>query len=144
MTYQVCAGPGRSIVCAEQGHQWVCVGVRSPLEKAGMLEVVVLQMRASGYPSDDCFAVRLALEEAVVNAIKHGHRCDPSRLVLVRYCITETFVIAQVEDEGPGFDPRTSLSATARGMHLLHHYMTTVRFNDTGNCVTLCKHRSAE
>jgi serine/threonine-protein kinase RsbW len=118
---------------------------------SAVLDDVVEQLQAAGFPHHDRFAVRLALEEAIVNAVKHGHREDTRKTVLLRFCVEETFFIAQVEDEGPGFqpeavpDPREAeeQSLSGRGLLLMRHFMNAVEFNAAGNCVTLCKHRSA-
>src|SRR5687768_1823903 len=69
-----------------------------------VLDAVADAMRRHGYPVNDTFAVRLALEEALVNAVKHGHGYDPSKAVRVHFRVTTEEVLAEVEDEGPGFD----------------------------------------
>jgi len=32
---------------------------------------------ACGYCENTAFAIKLALEEAVINAFRHGNKCDP-------------------------------------------------------------------
>jgi serine/threonine-protein kinase RsbW len=105
-----------------------------------------------GYPSKDVFAVRLGLEEALVNAIKHGHKFDPTKRVEVRYQVAQDQFLACIEDEGDGFDPQavpdpTSLEnlerSCGRGLLLMRTYLTWVHYNDRGNAVTLCKIPSA-
>jgi len=95
--------------------------------------------------------VRIALEEAVVNAIKHGHREDPAKRVHVKYHVTQHLVLVEVQDEGSGFQPALVDDPTSagnvgkesgRGLFLMRHYMTWVRFSENGACVTLCKHRA--
>jgi serine/threonine-protein kinase RsbW len=114
------------------------------------VEKVAAAMDAAGYASRDIFAVRLALEEAVVNAIKHGHQGDASRPVRLRYLVDADEVLLAVEDQGPGFhpddvpdplDPENLERACGRGVFLMRHYMTWVKYNERGNCVTLCKRR---
>jgi serine/threonine-protein kinase RsbW len=108
-------------------------------------------MQAAGYSSQDIFAVRLALEEAVVNAIKHGHQGDTSKAVRVAYQVTPECVQLEVEDQGPGFrpdelpdplDPENLERACGRGVFLMRHYMHEVAYNERGNCVRLCRRRS--
>jgi len=108
-------------------------------------------MARLGYPDADLFAVRLALEEAVMNAIKHGHNGDTSREVPVRYDVTPEQVVIEVEDEGPGFDPDQVLDPRSpealerpcgRGLYLMRCFMNSVQYNDRGNTVTMCKQRS--
>ena len=116
-----------------------------------LVERVSGAMLAAGYPSGDVFAVRLALEEAVVNAIKHGHQGDASKVVRVAYRVTPERVQLEVEDEGPGFcpdevpdplEPENLERACGRGVFLMRHYMHEVAYNERGNCVRLCRRRS--
>src|SRR5262249_29045210 len=79
--------------------------VRSTAEAAPVLGQAVAAMEGAGYSQKDCFGMRLALEEAVANAVKHGHRGDPAKRVRVRYHVMPECVLAEVEDQGPGFDP---------------------------------------
>jgi serine/threonine-protein kinase RsbW len=119
-------------------------------EVQAILGQVVAALETAGYSHREVFSVRLSLEEAMVNAIKHGHRGDPTKDVRIRFQITPAFTLAEVEDEGPGFDPEAvpdplaeenRLSDHGRGLLLMRHYMTCVRYNATGNRVTLCKRR---
>src|SRR5437870_3391279 len=84
---------------------WHKARISTAREMGRILEDVVSAMDAEGYSERDVFAVRLALEEAVVNGIKHGHGNDPTKLLTVRYQVGPDIVLAEVEDQGPGFDP---------------------------------------
>ena len=53
----------------------------------------------------DIFAIKLALEEALVNAIKHGNQMDRTKKVQVTYHVHADRFEVQIVDEGPGFDP---------------------------------------
>jgi serine/threonine-protein kinase RsbW len=117
-----------------------------------VLDIVTAEMAAVGYPEEDRFGLRLALEEALVNAIHHGNQGDPARRVRVRFEVGPDRVLAEVEDEGEGFDParvpdprspRGRGRSGGRGLFLMRHYTTWIRYNRLGNCVTLCKDRSA-
>ena len=108
-------------------------------------------MARAGYGDRDIFGVRLALEEALVNAMRHGHRGDTTKAVAVRVCVDAAQVFAEVADEGPGFNPALVPDPLApenlerpsgRGVFLMRHYMTSVCFNERGNCVTLSKQKS--
>ena len=137
------AGPGS--VHSHRGS------LRTAAQMIPVLDAVAAAMGAAGYPAADLFAVRLSLEEALVNALKHGNRDDPGRVVRLTWYVGPSFVAATVRDEGEGFDPRRVPDPLApenqdrpggRGLLLMRHYMTRVRFNRRGNGVTLCKHRS--
>jgi serine/threonine-protein kinase RsbW len=103
------------------------------------------------YCKRDRFAVRLALEEALVNAIKHGHGGDECKVVRVWWRVGPAEVVVSVEDEGAGFDPdavpdpldpANLEKATGRGLLLMRSQMTALRFNERGNSVTMRRRRS--
>lgn len=88
------------------------------------------------------FAIRIALEEAIVNALRHGNQDDPSKVVRVCYRLGRRSWLATVTDEGPGFDHGKFRSHAGRGLRVMRLYMTWVNFNDDGNRVTLCRYLS--
>jgi serine/threonine-protein kinase RsbW len=109
-------------------------------------------MADAGYPETDCRSMRVALQEAVANAVKHGNHGDPSRQVRIRVRLEPEQVLAEVEDEGEGFDPGRVADPRAaenlerpggRGLLMMRHYTDWVRHNEKGNRVTLCRRRPA-
>jgi len=111
---------------------------------------VLGRLRDLGYDEDHLFAVRLALEEALVNAMKHGNGFDPNRSVYVWYRASPERVEIRVADEGGGFDPTGVPDPTAdenierpcgRGIMLMRCYMDEVDFSDRGNEVSMVKYR---
>jgi serine/threonine-protein kinase RsbW len=131
---------------------WHVYCLSSINEMADVIELVVTIMVSLGYTEKDVFGARLALEEAICNAIKHGHRHDPAKVVEVRYCSRTDHFLIEVEDQGPGFDPKQVPDATApenlerpcgRGLLLMRYYAAWVRYNRKGNCVTFCIFPSA-
>ncbi|MFO0808455.1 MAG: ATP-binding protein [Gemmataceae bacterium] len=104
------------------------------------------------FTEHEIFAVKLALEEALVNAIKHGNQMDRSKRVHVTYRVrTDRFEI-RIADEGPGFDPGDVPDPTApenlerpcgRGLLLMRHYMTEVDYADGGRAVHMAKVRKS-
>jgi serine/threonine-protein kinase RsbW len=130
---------------------WRDVSLHRAEELVPFLEEVVDTLAALGYPEHDRHGVRLALEEAIVNGLRHGNRGDPAKRVRVGYRAGPNTVLAVVEDEGPGFDPRRVPDPTlpenldrpgGRGLLLMRHYMTWVCFPKPGNRVLLAKRRS--
>ena len=116
---------------------------------AQVQQEIVEAIEQQGY-NDAVFAVRLALDEALVNAVKHGNRYDPDKTVRVEFNINEDRIVIQVEDQGPGFVPDALPDPTAeenlgrphgRGVMLMRAYMTQVDFNERGNRVILTKRR---
>lgn len=127
---------------------WVYGRLAATREVRPLLERMMAWMEAEGYPACDCAGMRLALEEAVVNALRHGHGFDPAKHVRVRLRVDAVEAVAEVEDEGPGFDPASVPNPTAaenldkpsgRGLLLMRHFTTWVRFHGRGNLVTLCR-----
>jgi serine/threonine-protein kinase RsbW len=119
-------------------------------EIARILDKVQVAMAGCHYAEREIFAVRLALEEAMVNAIKHGHQGDPEKRVLVKFCVKPEKVLVLVKDQGAGFDPASVpdpcdpenlTRPTGRGLLLMQSYMNWLRHNIRGNCVTMCKCR---
>lgn len=105
------------------------------------------------YSSHDQFSIRIGLEEAIVNAIKHGNGMDPSKSVQISCEVSDAFVRVVIEDEGPGFDPQdvpdpTDLEnlekSSGRGLMLMRHYLSRVEYNDRGNRVLIEKSRSTD
>src|SRR5690349_7157022 len=97
---------GRAAMVDLGAHEGVRrVVLRTLAELRPLAERMENWMRVLGYPRKDLFAVKLALEEATVNAFRHGNQGDPAKVVRVRYIVTLAEVFAEVEDEGPGFDP---------------------------------------
>jgi serine/threonine-protein kinase RsbW len=111
------------------------------------------RMRIMGYHLKDVFAVNMALREAVLNAFQHGHRCDPRKIICLRYVVNSDEVILEVQDEGSGF-LHEELPAQAgeeirdrpwgRGLLLMWAYTNWMNFNRLGNRVTLVKQRSRD
>ena len=100
--------------------------------------------------------VPVALTEALSNAILRGNADDASRSVMLRVEIDDVQLIAEVRDEGDGFDladctedatlPENLQREDGRGLFLMQKLMDRVeRFRDlntSGNVVRLVLMRS--
>ena len=95
------------------------------------------------------FAVELALREALNNAVIHGNRGDPNKVVEIR-CSgqREKGIRVIVRDEGEGFDPSTVpsplteqglMAEHGRGIHLMKSLMDEVSFQCGGREVHMQK-----
>ena len=112
-------------------------------------DVILPVLSAKGYGERTLFSVRLALEEAVINAIKHGNELDPTKKVKLNFLVEDDKMTVTVTDEGPGFDPtrvpdpwsEEGLAAeSGRGLALMKAYMDDVSYNEKGNVVTMMKY----
>ena len=129
---------------------WRTATLHRPADIDAAIAPVLEAMLAAGYGAREAFGVRLALEEALVNGLRHGNRGDRSKRVRLRHRVADDCVLAEVQDEGPGFRPEDVPDPLAeenrgrdggRGLFLIRHYMTWVRHNPPGNCVLMCKRR---
>jgi len=109
---------------------------------------IVEQLQQHRWNQRDIFGVHLALEEAVVNAIKHGNRDDPDKKVQVRCKISTSRCWILVQDEGPGFNPQDVPDCTldenlekpsGRGLKLMRNFMSMIEYNESGNRVVMEK-----
>jgi serine/threonine-protein kinase RsbW len=119
-----------------------------PAEARRVQEEIERLLQARAVTDHDLFSVRLALEEALINAIKHGNQLDRTRKVSISYRFLADRLEIQISDEGPGFDPNDVPDPTAvenlerpcgRGLMLMRHYMTEVDYRGQGNVVWMCK-----
>lgn len=124
------------------------VRICSLAEMMQLIDAILSTMDQTGHAEQDRFRVRLAVEEAVVNANKHGHQGDWSRPITVDYHVNQNGVVVEVEDEGGGFDPAQVPDPLApenvertsgRGLLLIRSFMTGICHNERGNRVCLCK-----
>lgn len=100
------------------------------------------------FNSDSVFAIKLALEESLINAVKHGNKNDPNKNVHVEAIINPRQVDLIIEDEGPGFDrsivpdptaPENLEKSSGRGILLIESYMTSVDYSHNGRRVHMVK-----
>ncbi len=115
-----------------------------------VLEQLLSRLAAENWSNRDMFGFRLALEEAVVNAIKHGNRLDRSKRVHVSCKSNADGIWIRVADEGPGFNPDAVPDCTdpdhidipsGRGIMLMRNYMSRVEYLERGNVVVMEKQR---
>jgi serine/threonine-protein kinase RsbW len=94
-------------------------------------------------------AIELALAEALSNAVVHGAKCDPSKLIECDVaCDRKRSMLVIVRDPGSGFDPskipnpcvgENLLSSHGRGVYLINQLMDDVRFHKNGTEIHMIK-----
>jgi serine/threonine-protein kinase RsbW len=114
---------------------------------------ILREVTRCGFDAHSQFAIRLALEEGLINAIKHGNRFDPKKKVQVEYRIDPRHLEVIIEDEGPGFarhgvpDPTLDENVekcSGRGILLMEAYMNSVKWSHDGRRVRMVKNNEAE
>ena len=135
-------------MCSESkhhGHQErVLKGTREAFDE--VQNEILASMSLIGYSEDAIFAVRISLEEALANALLHGHRGDTEFEIKITWVVNETHVECIVADQGRGYDPESIPDPTAdenltlpsgRGLAMIRAFMDEVSINEQGNCVTM-------
>lgn len=92
----------------------------------------------------DAFSSELLLREALTNSVLHGASEDPRERISCVLRVKPGRLIMAIRDAGKGFDWRAAWDRQAgpedahgRGIEMLRHYARSVRFNPSGNSVTL-------
>jgi serine/threonine-protein kinase RsbW len=123
----------------------------STTEGQKVQERIIKRLEEIGFPTRGIFGVRLALEEALVNAIKHGNGLDPNKEVFVLCQISQEMVRVVIEDQGAGFrlqdvpdptDDENLEKPGGRGIMLMRAFLSVVEYNERGNRVVLEKNRN--
>jgi serine/threonine-protein kinase RsbW len=96
------------------------------------------------------FNLRVALTEALANAIVYGNAEDAAKRVGVRALFGPNTAQIEVTDEGGGFDyqslpdptvPFARMEPRGRGLFLIRQLVDEVRFNDLGNSICMILRR---
>lgn len=111
----------------------------------GIMEVVRQTNCATG--KED--AIELALSEALANAVVHGAKADPKKIIECDVACDETRgMLIIVRDPGPGFDPKSIPSPVigeniysnhGRGIFLINELMDQVEFKNNGKEIHMLK-----
>ena len=121
-----------------------------PSAIAGLCEPILCRLEDSGFSEEDVFAVHLALEEAFINAVKHGNKMDASKKVTIDYSVGLDKVEISLTDQGEGFEPGTVpdprvgenlYKPQGRGLLLINSYMGVVKFNVRGNRLYMVRYK---
>jgi serine/threonine-protein kinase RsbW len=111
---------------------------------------ILPKLKVQNFSQEDIFAVHLALEEAFINAIKHGNKMNPKKEVKVDYSVSSNKVEISMTDEGEGFNPESVpdprlgenlYKSEGRGLLLIQSYMDEVEFNKRGNCMRIVRYK---
>jgi len=139
---------------SDENWTWQCDQMipNDPAVGRRLLDELLDQLRAMQWSRRDVFAVHLAVDEALINAIHHGNARDQSKHVRFQCQLSPKKLRVEIADEGPGFDPSRIPDPTdpahidrpgGRGVMLMRAFMTRVEYPAPGNRVVLEKERKA-
>ncbi|MGV2827277.1 ATP-binding protein [Myxosarcina sp. GI1(2024)] len=118
----------------------------------------ILDLLLANVPLEWRAELRLGLQEALVNAAKHGNELDPNKMVIVKFTVTTSEYCWIIADEGRGFTPKKNNTIkdsdscnfedyllpedeaeSGRGLCILHKVFDRVHWNRQGTQLTLSK-----
>lgn len=129
-------------------RKWGTVSFASTLHLSPVLELLLADIPPK-WRSD----LYLGLQEALVNAAKHGNNLDPSKTILVEFFRLSNQHWWIIGDQGAGFSPGccctsqigsgeeelADVGECGRGLYILHQVFDQVVWNKQGTELRLCK-----
>jgi len=118
-----------------------------------VLEYLMKRVEKLGVCKPEQSNLFVALDEAFVNAIKHGNKYDPEKLIRISADVSPAEARFTIEDEGQGFDvnsipdpldPQNLFKTSGRGVLFIYNIMDEVAYNERGNRLTMVKKAPAE
>jgi serine/threonine-protein kinase RsbW len=115
-------------------------------------DCVMAAVQRRHFDDNAVYGINLALEECLINAVKHGNRCDLAKSVDLEAVINDDRVEITIEDQGKGFDRATVPDPLAdenlqrlhgRGLLLMETYMNEVQYSKGGRRVRLVRLRNS-
>jgi len=113
-----------------------------------ILEYLMKRVEKLGVIKPERSNLFVALDEAFVNAVKHGNKFDTNKLVRISVEISPKKASFTIEDEGEGFnvndipdprDPENLFKTSGRGVMFIYNIMDEVTYNERGNRLTMVK-----
>ncbi|MBF0386941.1 MAG: ATP-binding protein [Candidatus Omnitrophica bacterium] len=110
------------------------------------IEAWLRRLRPLGLNDDQVFGLKLCLQEALINAIKHGNKCNKHLAVWVKIAADPRCLAVEITDQGQGFDPGAVPDPTApenigknhgRGIYLIRQTMGAVDFSNGGRTIKM-------
>ena len=113
-----------------------------------ILDYLLKRVEKQGVVKPEKSNLFVALDEAFVNAVKHGNKFNSQKLVRITAELSNKEATFTVEDEGEGFDvnsipdpldPENLFKTSGRGVLFIYNIMDEVKYNERGNRLTMTK-----
>lgn len=113
-----------------------------------LVERIAQKVLALTASAEETFQVKLALEEALTNAMRHGNLLIAKQVVTVKVKASRERIILDIHDQGKGFDFSNLRDPTrgentgrisGRGVFLMRKLMDDIEFYDAGSGVKMVK-----
>lgn len=118
-----------------------------------VLEYLLKRVDRLGVVKVDQSNLFVALDEAFVNAVKHGNKFDATKNIRIAADVSKAEAKFTIEDEGQGFDvnnipdpldPQNLFKPSGRGVLFIYNIMDEVKYNERGNRLTMVKKSQPE
>lgn len=113
-----------------------------------ILDYLMKRVEKNGVINSEDSNLFIALDEAFVNAVKHGNKFDATKCVRISAEVSAKEARFTVEDEGEGFNvneipdptnPENLFKTSGRGVLIIHNVMDEVHYNERGNRLEMVK-----
>ena len=124
---------------------WSNFELCSSLQLSDFVDLLLEPIKSSQYS----YRIKLGLHEALINAVIHGNKLDPHKLIRVRRIITPNWCVWQIQDQGNGLEikkriyklPRKICSFKGRGLYIINECFDDIRWSNKGNRLQLALRR---
>ncbi|MCK4720472.1 SpoIIE family protein phosphatase [bacterium] len=130
-----------------QEDPWIHMSVKFS-ESSQLIQDILDGLTPYELSPEETYSIRLAIDEALANAWKHGLDEDDQAQFNVSYLIADEGFRIRVTDPGSGFDheslpdptvPENLYKANGRGVFLIRQMMDEVEYNSNGNEISVMK-----
>lgn len=129
----------------QTGFRWADFILPSTLQLSPLLELLLEPVDCQ----ETSLRVELGLQEAIVNAVRHGNAGDPEKCLRIRRILTPNWLVWQIQDEGNGLPCSARIACLpdqldadhGRGLFLMHQCFDDIRWSQRGNRVQLACRR---
>ena len=124
---------------------WSNFELDSSLQLNDFVDLLLEPIKTSQYN----YRIKLGLHEALVNAVTHGNKLDPHKLIRVRRIVTPHWCVWQIQDQGNGLEikkrvyklPKDISSFNGRGLYIINECFDDIRWSNKGNRLQLALKR---
>ena len=124
---------------------WSNFELCSSLQLSDFVDLLLEPIKSSHYS----YRTKLGLHEALINAVTHGNKLDPHKLIRVRRIITPNWCVWQIQDQGNGLElkkrvyklPKEVSSFNGRGLYIINECFDDIRWSNKGNRLQLALKR---
>ena len=124
---------------------WSNFELKSSLQLNDFVDQLLEPIKTSHYS----YRIKLGLHEALINAVTHGNKLDPQKLIRVRRIITPNWCVWQIQDQGKGIEikkriyklPKKVTNINGRGLYIINECFDDIRWSNKGNRLQLALKR---